>query len=374
MNRLLPLFVSILIAAFAFSCKGPQTTKQQPTPEGDSTFKLDTVLRGLGDAPWGLEFLPDGSMLVTLRGGVLLRHNAGKTDTITGLMPIRVDGQGGLLDVKLHPQYAQNGWIYFSYSAPSSEGDSKGNTAIMRARLKGNQLVDQQQLFKGTPDSQKSHHYGCRIAFDKDNFMFFSIGDRGDWDNAQLLTNHCGKIHRLRDDGTVPSDNPFVNTPGAMPSIWSYGHRNPQGLVIHPTSGDIWETEHGPKGGDELNIVRKGLNYGWPVITYGINYNGAVISPDTAKAGMEQPVIYWRPSIAPCGQEFVSSDRYPNWKGGLLVGSLSFQYLHFVMLEGQKVVKQEKYFPGVGRVRCIRQSPDGYIYFSTDTGNIFRVK
>lgn len=374
MNRLFPFFASLLIFTLAFACKGPQTTKQKPTPEGDAAFKLDTVLRGLDDAPWGLEFLPDGSMLITLRGGVLLRHHAGKTDTIKGLPPIRVEGQGGLLDVKLHPQYAQNGWIYFSYSAPSPQGDSKGNTAIMRARLQDNQLIDQQQLFKGMPDSQKAHHYGCRIAFDKDNFMFFGIGDRGDWDNAQMLTNHCGKIHRLRDDGSVPSDNPFVNTPGAMPSIWSYGHRNPQGLIVHPETGDIWEHEHGPKGGDELNIVRRGLNYGWPKITYGVDYSGAVISPDTAKAGMEQPVIYWRPSIAPCGLEYVSNDRYPDLKGGLLVGSLSFQYLHFVMLDGQKVTKQEKYFPGVGRVRCIKQSPDGYIYFSTDTGNIFRIK
>jgi len=374
MNRFFSLFIAILFAALAFECKGPQTTKQEPTPEGGATLKLDTILRGLDDAPWGLEFLPDGSMLVTLRGGFMLRHKAGKSDTIGGLPPIRVDGQGGLLDVKLHPQYAENGWIYFSYSAPSPEGNSKGNTAIMRARLKGNQLIDQQLLFKGLPDSQKSHHYGNRIVFDKDNYMFFGIGDRGDWDNAQLLTNHCGKIHRLRDDGTVPPDNPFVNTPGAMGSIWSYGIRNPQGLIFHPTSGDLWETEHGPKGGDELNIVRKGVNYGWPLITYGINYNGIVITPDTAKAGMEQPVIYWRPSIAPCGMEYVSSNRYPDLKGGLLLGSLSFQYLHFVMLDGQKVVKQEKYFPGIGRVRCVKESPDGYIYFTTDTGNIFRIR
>jgi len=374
MNRFFSLFIAILFAALAFECKGPQTTKQEPTPEGGATLKLDTILRGLDDAPWGLEFLPDGSMLVTLRGGFMLRHKAGKSDTIGGLPPIRVDGQGGLLDVKLHPQYAENGWIYFSYSAPSPEGNSKGNTAIMRARLKGNQLIDQQLLFKGLPDSQKSHHYGNRIVFDKDNYMFFGIGDRGDWDNAQLLTNHCGKIHRLRDDGTVPPDNPFVNTPGAMGSIWSYGIRNPQGLIFHPMSGDLWETEHGPKGGDELNIVRKGVNYGWPLITYGINYNGIVITPDTAKAGMEQPVIYWRPSIAPCGMEYVSSNRYPDLKGGLLLGSLSFQYLHFVMLDGQKVVKQEKYFPGIGRVRCVKESPDGYIYFTTDTGNIFRIR
>lgn len=204
--------------------------------------------------------------------------------------------------------------------------------------------------------------------------LFFSVGDRGEWDNAQRLTNHSGKIHRLTDDGKIPPDNPFVNMVGAMPSIWSYGHRNPQGLVLQPKTGTLWEHEHGPKGGDEVNIIQKGKNYGWPSITYGINYNGATISKLTAQAGMEQPVIYWTPSIAPSGLAFVTSSKYPGWENNLLVGSLSFRYLHRCVVRDGKIVKQEKLLDRIGRVRCIKQAPDGYLYFSVEgDGKIYKI-
>jgi glucose/arabinose dehydrogenase len=276
-------------------------------------------------------------------------------------------GQGGLLDIELHPDYKQNGWIYFSYSSPNEEDKSIANTAIMRARLNGDQLIDQERIFKAIPETGTRHHYGCKLEFDKEGYLYFSVGDRGNRDrNPQSLDNDCGKIHRIKDDGSIPGDNPFVGDSKARPSIYSYGHRNPQGVCMHPVTGRIWTDEHGPKGGDELNLIEKGKNYGWPVISFGINYNGTTFTNDTAKAGMEQPVTYWIPSIAPCGMTFVKGDRYPNWKNNILTGSLSFHYLHRVQLDGEKVVHQEKLLEGIGRVRNVEMSPDGYIYLAIE--------
>lgn len=329
-------------------------------------FIIDTLVTGL-NVPWGLEFLPDGDLLIAERAGILYRFNGERLQVITGLPPILAKGQGGLMDLRLHPDYENNGWLYFSYSEPSEEDPQEGCTSIMRAKLNGNMLVSKEKIFDGIPDSNRGHHWGCKLEFDKEDYLWFGIGDRGNRDeNPQTLENDAGKIHRIHDDGTIPSDNPFVNTPGARPSIYSYGHRNPQGTAMHPVTGEIWETEHGPKGGDELNLIEAGKNYGWPVISYGINYNGTKFTDITEKEGMEQPVIYWTPSIGPCGMTFVESDRYPGWKNDILIGSLSFKYLERVQLTRNKVTEQEKLLENIGRVRNVKMSPDGFVYVAME--------
>ena len=286
-------------------------------------------------------------------------------------------GQGGLMDIALHPDYKNNGWIYIAYSSLRKEGEkSFGNTAILRARLKGNKLeLTSRPIYTGTPETERNYHFGIKMAFDGKGHIFFGNGDRGQhFDFPQKLDNTNGKIHRLNDDGTVPADNPFVNTPGAIPSICSYGHRNPQGTCIHPVTGELWITEHGPKGGDELNQVKPGLNYGWPVICYGINYDGTILTPITEKEGMEQPDFYWIPSIGPCGMTFVTGDRYKKWNNNILIGSLSFQYLERVVLKDYSVMHREKLLEGIGRVRNVVMSPDGYVYVAIENpGKILRL-
>ncbi len=277
------------------------------------------------------------------------------------------------MDIELHPDYKENGWIYISYGS-ASESSSGGNTTLLRARLNGLVLTDQEVIFKAFPETKKGQHWGGRIEFDQMGYLYLSVGDRGSRDvNPQSLGNHCGKVHRLHDDGMIPEDNPFVGQDGAIESIFTYGHRNPQGMALHPVTGEIWTHEHGPRGGDELNIIRKGNNYGWPVITYGINYSGSKITDETSRPGMEQPITYWVPSIAPCGMTFVTSDKYPSWKGDILVGSLRFNYLHLCEIENNKVVNQEKVLNGFGRMRTVRQGPDGYIYISVEGKGIFKL-
>ncbi len=326
--------------------------------------------------PWGIEFLPNGDMLVTDKSGKLYRVAGKKVTTISGVPEVYFENQGGLMDITLHPDYQNNGWIYISYSKggrKDSKGTELSTTAIARAKLDGDQLVNLQEVFVAEPWEPKKGHYGSRIVFDKEGYMFFSVGERQNRDNnPQTLRNHLGKIHRTFDDGSVPDDNPFRSSPIAMPSIYSYGHRNPQGLVISP-DGTIWETEHGPKGGDELNIIEPGKNYGWPVISYGINYDGTSFTELTAKEGMEQPVNYWVPSIAPCGMEWVTSNKYGDLQGDILVGSLSFQYVNRCVMENGKVVKEEKLLEGVGRVRAIEEAPDGTIYVGVENIGIVRL-
>ncbi len=338
-------------------------------------FVVDTVVSGL-KVPWGLVFLPGGDMLISERAGTLHRYSNGKLSApIEGLPSILARGQGGLLDLCLHPNYEENGWIYISYSSPSKEKSGDSNTAIMRAKLKGNQLTDQQVIFEAKPLSDAHHHYGSKMVFDREGYLYFGVGDRGEhFEFPQELGNHNGKIHRIHDDGTIPKDNPFVNTKGAMSSIYSYGHRNPQGTAMHPETGEIWESEHGPKGGDELNLIKPGLNYGWPVISYGINYNGTVLTKLTEKEGLEQPLFYWKPSIAPCGMTFVSGNRYPKWKNNILLGSLSFEYLERVVMNGYKVTHREKLLEDIGRVRNVVMGTDGYIYVAIENpGKILRI-
>ena len=333
------------------------------------SFKIDTVATGL-DIPWGMAFLPSGEMLVTERSGELFLFQGGMLKSIiTGVPEVMAQGQGGLMDIVLHPDYKNNGWIYLSYSKKASDGKG-GNTAIFRAKLKDNELVEQQELFKAMPNTNSGVHFGCRMVFDDQGYLYFSVGERGEKSNAQTLKNHCGKIHRIFDDGRIPPDNPFVKTAGAMPTIYSYGHRNPQGIDIHPVTREIWNNEHGPRGGDEINIVGKGNNYGWPVITYGINYDGTIITKDTIKEGLQQPVFFWRPSIGPSSMKFVTGDKYPGWKGDILSGSLSFKYLERCHLDGGKVTEREKLLENAGRVRHVAIGPDGLIYVATESPGI----
>lgn len=324
--------------------------------------------------PWGMAFLPDGALLVTEKAGKLLYVKNGKKTTISNIPAIYNRGQGGLMDVELHPNYTENGWIYFSYASSEGKGNG-GNTAIIRAKLKENRLIQQEILYKAVPNTSKGQHFGSRLEFDQEGFLYFSIGDRGNRDvNPQDIKHDGGKIYRIHDNGTIPRDNPFSNQSGAKTAIFSYGHRNPQGLALHPKTGKLWEHEHGPRGGDEINIVEKGKNYGWPVITYGINYSGTKITNETSKSGMEQPQYQWTPSIAPCGMAFVTSEKYPDWQGNLLVGSLSFQYLERLELENDKVVYREKLLDNRGRVRNVKQAPDGFIYVAIEGKGIYRLE
>lgn len=339
-------------------------------------YRLEEVVTNL-DVPWGMAFLPNGDLLVTERDGQLYRFNASQTrQAITGVPPVRASGQGGLLDVELHPDFENNQWIYLSYAAVKQQnGSTVSTTAVMRAKLEGSALTEQTLIFEALPYSSRTHHYGSRLTFDQQGYLYVSVGDRGNRDqNPQSLGNHCGKIHRIHDDGRIPADNPFVNQAGAVASIYSYGHRNPQGMALQPSTGAIWTHEHGPKGGDEVNISEKGKNYGWPIISYGINYNGTSFTDLTHKDGMEQPKTYWVPSIAPCGATFVTGNRYPAWKGDFLVGSLKFDYVARCDVAGSEIVGQERLFEDIGRVRAIEMGRDGYIYIAIEGGGkIYRV-
>jgi glucose/arabinose dehydrogenase len=335
----------------------------------EQSFRVEEVITGLR-SPWGLAFLPNGDMLVTDKFGTLYRHNQKDgLQEITGVPEVVSRGQGGLMDVELHPDFEKNNWIYLTFSKKGS--GNTATTAVMRAKLKGNKLEKEEIIFEALPYLSTRHHYGSRLEFDKDGYLFVSVGDRGRRnDNPQYLDNFCGKIHRLHDDGSIPKDNPFVNDKKAIGSIYSYGHRNPQGLALHPESGRIWAHEHGPRGGDELNLIQKGENFGWPIISYGINYNGTTFTEETKKEGMLQPKKYWVPSIAPCGMTFVNSDRYPNWKNDLLVGSLRFEYIARIEMDGEEVVEEESLLKNIGRIRDIQVSPDGYIYFSKENPGV----
>lgn len=323
--------------------------------------------------PWGFTFLPDNSILITEKKGKLIHFKNGRKTEIQDLPKIYVRGQGGFMDIELHPNYKNNGWIYFTYASSEGKGNG-GNTTLMRGKLKDNQLVNKEVLYKASPNSRKGQHFGSRIAFDRENHVYFSIGDRGNRDkNPQDITRDCGKIYRLNDDGSIPKDNPFINKKNAKKAIYSYGHRNPQGMEMNSFTNEIWTHEHGPKGGDEINIIQKGKNYGWPVISYGVNYSGTKFTEITKKDGMEQPIHYWTPSIAPSGMAFINSDKYGKWKGNLLVGSLKFQYVSRCILKGNKVFKEVKLLKDVGRVRSIEQGLDGYIYVGVEHLGIIRL-
>lgn len=333
--------------------------------ESQKEYSYEVVAEGI-DIPWGFDFFPDGSFLVTEKEGQLYHVKNKEKTEINGFPEVYVRGQGGLMDIKIHPEYPENPWIYATY-AKKSETQDGGNTRLVRFQIKNNSVNNLEVLYQGDQPSERGQHFGSRIEFDNQGYLYFSIGDRGNRDeNPQDITRDNGKIYRLNEDGSIPDDNPFVNKDDAKKAIFSYGHRNPQGMEIHPETGKIWIHEHGPRGGDEINIIDKGVNYGWPVISYGINYSGTKFTEITEKEGMAQPFYYWVPSIAPSGMAFVRSDKYPQLDGNLLVGSLKFQYVEHVIIENDKVVKREKILDGIGRIRSIEQGLDGYIYVGVE--------
>lgn len=338
-------------------------------------IRIDTVAK-VGNIPWCVAFLPGGDLLVTERGGDLYRIGMDrKLQKISGVPQVRAKGQGGLLDVLPHPDFFSNQLVYLSYSKPENENSGKSTTAVLLAKLDGNTLTDQRDIFVAKPYRSTEHHYGGRMVFDKNGYLFVSVGERGNENqSSQTVSNDLGKIHRIKENGSIPADNPFVSNKEASPSIYCYGNRNPQGLTVHPVTGAVWENEHGPMGGDEINLIEAGKNYGWPVITYGINYNGTPITDKTSMPGMEQPLHFWVPSIAPSGLAFVQGDKYKGWEGNVLSGSLKFRWLSRCKTDSNIVSSEESMLKGIGRMRDVRVSPDGYIYVTVeDPGYVLKL-
>ena len=369
------LFLSAFCTLACFSALAKD--KAQFVQSEKHAFRISSLVTGL-ENPWSVAFLPDGRFLITERAGRLrLVSSDFKLDPkpIDGLPEVVSHGQGGLFDVVLHPQYAQNGWIYWAYNA---RGPGGWGTALARGKLQGQQMTDVQVLFSMQPKTRSGFHFGGRIVFDQAGFVYLTLGDRGDKDRAQKLDDHAGSVIRLHDDGRVPDNNPFVKRAGALAEKWTLGNRNMQGAALHPQTGELWTHEHGPQGGDELNVMRSGLNYGWPVITYGVNYGlGTKIGEGQEKPGMVQALKVWVPSIAPSGMAFVSGSQFPQWQGSLLIGALRGQMLVRLTLDGEKVVSEERLFQGrPGRIRDVRMGPDGLVYLLTDDvqGALLRIE
>ncbi|MGF1628067.1 MAG: PQQ-dependent sugar dehydrogenase [Kiloniellaceae bacterium] len=339
-------------------------------------FRVTTLARGL-DHPWGMAFLPDGGILITERPGYLrlFKDGALQPEPISGVPDVSARGQGGLLDIALHPAFADNGTLYLSYAGAS---DGEVGTEVVRAHFDGRQLGESEVIFRAAPKTPGTAHYGGRLAFDREGKLYLGLGDRRSYmEEAQKVSSHLGTVIRLNDDGSVPGDNPFAGDAQALAEIYSYGHRNVQGMVRHPATGAIWTHEHGPRGGDEVNILIPGANYGWPAITYGIDYSGAIISDQTSAPGMEQPLVYWVPSIAPSGMAFYDGDLFPEWRGDLFVGALAGRHLRRLEIDGQEVVGQEELLTDLGeRIRDVRAGPDGYLYLLTDhsDGRLLRLE
>jgi glucose/arabinose dehydrogenase len=348
---------------------------QAPVATQHHAVRVVTVTEGL-ERPWGLAFLPDGRMLVTERPGRLrVVGKDGKLDPtpVAGLPRVDAQTQGGLMDVVLHPQYGANGWIYWTYAQRDAAGNN--GTEVARGKLAGSpgawKMESVEVVFRMAPKTNTGHHFGSRIVFDRAGLMYVTLGDRGEMARAQRLDDHAGKILRLTDDGKPAPGNPFLNDPKARPEIFSLGNRNVQGAALHPVSGVLWAHEHGPQGGDELNVIKAGVNYGWPVITYGVNYGiGTKIGEGTEKAGMAQPVRHWSPSPALSGMVFYTGDRFARWRGDVLMGALRGQALVRVRLDGERVVEEEVMLKGaLARVRDVRVGPDGLVYLLTDLPN-----
>ena len=372
MKKNISIYFTILIIMFNFSCGQEPNDKNEIIVTDELNYEMELVFENEGII-WGLEFLNDNSILATLKSGSIIHFKDGVKKELKGVPEIYLRGQGGLLDIAIHPNFEKNKFIYLSYASEVIEGKG-GNTTISRAILNGDTLEELEVLYKGTPDSRKGQHFGGRMEFDNENYLFFSIGDRGNRNvNPQDITIDGGKIYRIKDDGTIPKDNPFYNDGNAKKAIYSYGHRNPQGMFKHPVSGKIWTNEHGPRGGDEINIIEKGKNYGWPKITYGINYSGTTITKNKSLPNMEQPLYYWIPSIAPSSFEYISSGIYPDWKGSLLAGALVFKYIERIVLEDDIVVSRSKIAENLGRPRDIKQGPDGYIYVSIENKGVYKI-
>jgi glucose/arabinose dehydrogenase len=369
------LFTFVILFVFA-SCKDKDTAASaapaNEPPAGEPGVRINTFLTGY-EIIWGMDFLPDGDLLFTEKKGKLNRYHAGTVTEITGFPEVNNGGQGGLLDIKVHPDYVANGWIYSSYAG--YDANRQGVLTLIRFKLSGNTITNIETLLKASTPDTWGGHYGSRIAFDNAGMLYVSVGEGGSTTyggassanmNAQNVKAEWGKVHRLTADGKVPADNPILPGNTAPTSIYSYGHRNPQGLAFNPFSNEIWENEHGPKGGDEVNIIQKGKNYGWPLVSYGVNYDGVAVSQSPLMNGVEPPVYTWTPSIAPCGMAFITSDKFKAWKGNALVGSLAFTHLTRLQVSGNKITKETKMLEGIGRVRNVKQGPDGNIYVSVE--------
>ena len=332
----------------------------------EHAFRAVKVVEGL-EQPWSVSFLPDGRMLVTEKAGRLRLVVNGKLvpAPVAGMPQVTVHGQGGFFDAVPHPDFSRNSLLYLSYAA---RGDDGVGTELARGKLVEGRLENVQVLFRQSPKGTRGQHFGGRIVFDRAGHVYLTLGDRGEMPRAQRPDDHAGSVIRLHDDGRVPADNPFVGKAGWKPEKFTLGNRNMQGAALHPQTGMLWTHEHGPQGGDEVNVIRAGVNYGWPVITYGVNYGvGTKIGEGARKDGMAQPLYYWVPSIAPSGMAFYTGDRFPKWKGDLFVGSLKFQLLVRLRLDGEKVVKEERLLQGsLGRIRDVRMGPDGLLYLVTD--------
>ena len=363
-----PSYVFLLQVLIA--CAQPDVTISTPD---HTNYTIDVIVPDL-EIPWGMAFLPDNSLLITEKEGQLIHFQNGQKTNIENVPTTYVRGQGGLMGIAIHPNFKDNNIIYFTQSTSVGSDKSGGNTALYRAVLEDNSLHNISLLYKAEPNTKKGVHFGSRIVLDNDGYIYFTIGDRGNRDvNPQDLTRDGGKVYRLTESGEIPTDNPFVDHTNAKTAVYSYGHRNPQGMTIHPVTGQIWIHEHGPKGGDEINIIQPGKNYGWPKITYGKNYTGTTITKDKALPGLEQPLYYWIPSIAPSGMAFVHNSAYEDWDGSLVVGSLKFNYLERLMFDNNRVVFREKIANEIGRVRDVILGPDGFLYLAVENKGICKI-
>lgn len=366
----------MMLIGLLASCKTKETPQKEffvIESEGTS-LKVETVTDSIA-IPFGMDFLPDGRLLVSDRAVgnmVIVNTETGAKEFIQGVPAVIGQGDGGLLDILVHPDYNNNGWIYFSYS----EGDTTSNTMVVdRAKLDGLKLVARERLFTALPYYKKPLHHGSRLVL-TDGYLYIAMGEKTDLqDSAQTVNNHLGKVLRIYEDGRVPEDNPYVGKPNTRPEVWSYGHRNPNGLTVNPFTAELWEHEHGPMGGDEINIIKPGLNYGWPVITYGLNYDSTKVGEGiTTKEGMEQPFYFYKPSIAPSGMQFYTSDVISVWKGNLFIGSMVLRHLNRLVIENNTVIKEERLLTDKNmRVRSVKQGPDGYLYLGVDGGKILRI-
>jgi glucose/arabinose dehydrogenase len=371
MSRVVLILCTLLtLVSSPVQAQTPRIIKSQ-----DVTFALEPVMDGLG-IPWGMAFVSDNLMLVTERKGriSLIDTASGKRSALQGLPPVKAEGQGGMLDVAVPPDFKTGDWIYFTFVRDKAD---EGVTVLARAKLAGNKLVDWQDLLETRSATDTTYHFGSRITFDETGHVYFGVGDRGVRPNAQDLTNHAGTVMRLKRDGSVPADNPFAGRANVLPEIWSYGHRNPQGIAYDKVHQRLWVIEHGPRGGDEINLVLAGRNYGWPVISYGKEYWGPVqVGEGTAREGMEQPVKQYTPSIAPGSLILYSGKAFPAWRGNLFAGALVLRHLNRVTIDTQaRAVNEERLLRDLDeRIRALAESPQGWIYFSTDSGKIYRIK
>lgn len=368
-KRRAAIFAIVFLTSLWVHAEEPKSHKSE-----SHSFRTEYLVNR-DDVIWGFDFFPDGKILFTEKGGKMwIFDSTSRTlNEVMGLPKIKQVGQGGLLDVRVHPEFRSNSLIYFAYVEPVDGG--RHTTAVARAKVMGTHLTQFKKLFSAHEPNDKSVHFGTRIEFDGKGHIYFAIGDRDNRSQAQNLAYHIGKLIRIKEDGSVPSDNPFLGREGAKPEIWSLGHRSPQGLAFRPGTTELWLTEMGPRGGDELNLIRPGANYGWPAITHGTEYSGFPVGKGQSKQdGMEQPITYWVPSISMSGIGFYSADAFPKWRGNLFLANLATRHIRRLVLDGKKVVHQEPLLEKLGhRFRHVRQGPQGHLYFSTDDGKVGRI-